>query len=64
MTKRDYQTSLSDREAALVQAVADERGITFEEAAEQLASEGLAKRVQRRTGRRPASQVLRFRKGR
>lgn len=47
-------TALSERERQLVQQVADQRGITFEEAAEQMAKEGLASRVRRRTGRSPA----------
>lgn len=47
-------TNLSDRERAAVQAVADQRGISFEEAIEQMAKEGLAARVRRKTGRAPA----------
>lgn len=50
----DDQTALSERERAAVQQVADQRGITFEEAAEQLAKEGLASRVRRKTGKAPA----------
>jgi predicted kinase len=48
------QTALSERERAAVQQVADQRGISFEEAAEQMAKEGLASRVRRKTGRAPA----------
>lgn len=47
-------TALSDAERAAVQQVADQRGITFEEAIEQMAKEGLASRVRRKTGRAPA----------
>jgi hypothetical protein len=47
-------TALSDREREAVQQVADQRGITFEEAIEQMAKEGLAARVRRKTGRAPA----------
>lgn len=47
-------TALSDKERDLVQRVADQRGITFEEAVEQMAKEGLAARVRRKTGRAPA----------
>lgn len=47
-------TALSDREREAVERVAAERGLTFEEAAEQLAKEGLAKRVRKGTGRAPA----------
>jgi predicted kinase len=48
------QTALSERERDAVQQVADQRGITFEEAVEQMAKEGLASRVRRKTGRAPA----------
>lgn len=47
-------TALSERERQAVQQVADQRGITFEEAVEQMAKEGLASRVRRKTGRAPA----------
>lgn len=47
-------TSLSERERQLVEQVAQQRGITFEEAVEQMAKEGLASRVRRKTGRAPA----------
>lgn len=47
-------TALSDNEREAVQRVADQRGITFEEACELLAKEGLASRVRRKTGRAPA----------
>lgn len=47
-------TALSDMEREAVQQVADQRGITFEEAVEQMAKEGLASRVRRKTGRAPA----------
>lgn len=56
------RTSFSDDERAVIEKVAQERGITFEEAANELASEGLAKRVKRRTGHRPASNVRNFRR--
>ena len=48
------QTALSDRERQAVEQVAQQRGITFEEAVEQMAKEGLASRVRRKTGRAPA----------
>ena len=47
-------TAFSDRERQAVQQVAEQRGITFEEAVEQMAKEGLASRVRRKTGRAPA----------
>jgi predicted kinase len=47
-------TALSERERQAVQQVADQRGISFDEAVEQMAKEGLASRVRRKTGRAPA----------
>jgi predicted kinase len=47
-------TALGDRERALVEQVAAQRGITFEEAVEQMTKEGLARRVRKKTGRLPA----------
>jgi predicted kinase len=47
-------TSLSDQERDAVQRVADQRGISFDEAIEQMAKEGLESKVRRRTGRAPA----------
>ena len=46
--------SLTDRELAIVQAVANERGISVEEAFEQLAHEAIEQRFRRHTGRAPA----------
>lgn len=48
------QTALSEKERQAVEQVAQQRGITFEEAIEQLGKEGLASRVRRKTGRAPA----------
>lgn len=53
MDKTD-QTALSDKERQAVEQVAAQRGITFEEAIEQMAKEGLASRVRKKTGRLPA----------
>jgi predicted kinase len=47
-------TALSERERAAIDQVAKQRGITFEEAIEQMAKEGLAGRVRKKTGRSPA----------
>lgn len=57
---KEETTAFTDRERALIEQVAAERGISFNEAAAQLASEGLARRVQKRTGYRPAANVRRF----
>ena len=51
---REYLAALSDRERDAIEQVASQRGVSFEEAAEQLAKEGLAKRVRKGTGRLPA----------
>jgi len=48
------QTALSERERQAIEQVAQQRGISFDEAVEQMAKEGLAARVRRRTGRAPA----------
>jgi predicted kinase len=50
----DEQTALSEKERQAVEQVAAQRGITFDEAIEQMAREGLASRVRRKTGRSPA----------
>jgi predicted kinase len=47
-------TALSERERQAIEQVAQQRGVTFEEALEQMAKEGLASRVRRKTGRAPA----------
>ncbi len=59
---KDELVSFSDRERALIEQVAKERGITFEEAVTELAGEGLAHRVRKKTGRGPSASVLRFRR--
>lgn len=38
----------------MIETVARQRGITFEEAVEQMAKEGLASRIRRKTGKAPA----------
>jgi len=48
------QTALSEKERQAIEQVAAQRGITFEEAIEAMAKEGLASRVKRKTGGMPA----------
>lgn len=48
------QTALSEKERQAIEQVAQQRGISFDEAVEQMAKEGLASRVRRKTGRMPA----------
>lgn len=48
------ETHLSDAERALVQQIADARGISFEEAADALRREGMAQRFRRGVKRAPA----------
>jgi len=58
-----FITSFSDQEKALIDAVANERDITFDDAVSQLASEEIARRIKKNTGRNPASNVRNFRQG-
>lgn len=58
---KDDQTTLSDAERAIVQRYADERGISLCEAASELASRGIERRVRRRARRSPASNVVTMR---
>ena len=53
--------ALADRERAIVEQVAQERGITLDEAMTQLFSEGLEMRVRRKAHRGPALEVRQFR---
>lgn len=53
----DEQTALSEKQREIVEQVAQQRGISFEEAADQLAKEGLASRVRRKTGKLPAKVI-------
>jgi hypothetical protein len=50
----DEKTTLSKREMDLVRRVADQWGVSVEEAADRLRREGLEQRVRRKTGRAPA----------
>jgi hypothetical protein len=50
-------TALSEREKELIERVAQQRGITFEEAVGTLAKEGLAARIRRKTGKLPAKVI-------
>jgi predicted transcriptional regulator len=50
----EERTTLSDRERELVQQIADQWGVSFEEAADRLRREGLEQRVRRKVGRAPA----------
>lgn len=50
----DELTSLTEQERLLVAQIAEQRGISLEEAASQLAQEALARRVRRKTGHGPA----------
>ena len=51
---QDTTTALSEPERQAIEQVARQRGVTFDEAVEQMAKEGLAARVRRKTGRLPA----------
>lgn len=51
---REQGVSFSDREFEFIRQVAEERGISVEEAANQLMHEGIAKRFRAGTGYAPA----------
>lgn len=48
------QIAMSEQERRAVERIAADRGVSFDEAAEQMCKEGLALRVRRVTGRPPA----------
>ena len=50
----EVSVPLSDEEMARVKKIAKRDGVTEDEAATRLFSEGLARRVKKRTGRAPA----------
>ena len=50
----DWETQLSKAEMAMVRRVAERDGVSVEVAASRLASEALARRVKKRTGKRMA----------
>ena len=57
---KELTVAFSDKERELIERVAAERGVSFETAANQLAQEALARRVRKKTGRGPSSNVRRF----
>lgn len=60
MTKHE-EPRLSDRELAVIQAYANERGLTVDEAATQLAQDAIAAKFRKNLGRGPA-RVYQMRK--
>lgn len=50
----DWETQLSKPELAALKAIADRDGVSIDSAASRLASEWLARKVKRRTGKAPA----------
>lgn len=54
MHSKDADVSFSEREMALIQRVAQERGISIEEAANELIHEAIAQRFKKGLGRQPA----------
>jgi hypothetical protein len=55
MHPKTTDVSFSDRELVVISRVALERGITVEEAANELIHEGIAQRFKQRLGRQPAT---------
>lgn len=54
MHSKDAAVSFSDRERALIERIAAERGVSFDEAADQLVHEAIADKFKRKLGRVPA----------
>lgn len=54
MSDKVTDVALSRAEMEIVRAIAKRDGVTEDEAASQLLSEGLARRVKKRTGKNPA----------
>lgn len=61
MPSKDAQVSFSDREIELIRRVAQERGVSVEEVANELIHEAIAQKFKRGLGRQPA-QVYTMRK--
>lgn len=61
MTKNE-QLPLTEKEHELVRRIAEKNGITEDEAASQLISKEIARRVKKRTGRGPG-KVFTYRRG-
>lgn len=55
--KEAPEIMFSDKERALIDEIAKQRGLSFEEAVSELFHEGLASRVKKKTGRKPSSNV-------
>jgi hypothetical protein len=58
---REEETTLSDREKELIRQIAESRGITEAEAADQLMHEGVEQRFRKKLRRAPA-KVYEFRR--
>lgn len=58
---KEQQIDLTEKEKNMVQAVADMRGISFDDALSVLASEGMERRFRRNTGKGPANNIRKFR---
>ena len=54
MSDKGTDVALSRAEMEIVRAIAKRDGVSEDEAASQLLSEGLARRVKKRTGKNPA----------
>jgi hypothetical protein len=54
MPSKDTDVSFSDREIELIRRVAEERGVSFEEAANELIHEAIAQKFKRGLNRQPA----------
>ena len=64
MTSNNEQIPLTDIEMEAVKRYAEQEGIDVEAAASRLFSKGLAQRMRKSSGKTPASNVMKFHKGR
>lgn len=58
---KEELTTLTGKELELVQTLAEAWGVSVEEAASRLVSEGMEARFRRRTGKGPANNIRQFR---
>jgi hypothetical protein len=59
----EEMVAFADREKIVIEQIANERGISFDEAVNQLFSEGLENRMRKKTHRNPSANVRNFRRG-
>ncbi len=63
MAQREEKTLLTNDEKLAIAEYAESRGITADEAATELASRAIERRMRRQTGRSPARNIVKLRRG-